>query len=127
MTERQPIPEWVKTAGSLTLLYATLWWGFSKDIKRQVYEEQGGVSPEGKPIEEYHHIVPEKALRGQGIRGKNVRENCVGLSFEEHKHKWDRLMFEGIFYPGVTIDQIDKETYVSGHFARSRKRRKRKR
>lgn len=126
MTERKPIPEWAVGLGSLTLLYAACFWGFNRFIKEQVYEEQGGLSPSGVPIDEYHHIVPEKMLRNTlGISGKNVRENCIGLGFKEHKEKWDRLAAQGIFYPGVTLDKLDPNTYVLVNRSKHHKRRRR--
>jgi hypothetical protein len=108
-------PEWLTACehiGSALILYGLARWGFSKEVKQKVYERQGGLSPEGRPIEEYHHIVPENALKRKGIKGKNVAENCVGLSFDEHKHKWDILMQEGVFYPGVALEELNPDTYV---------------
>jgi len=120
MTERR-IPDWVKEAGlitgSLALLYCAAWWGFSRQVKEEVWERQNGVCGEencNKPILEYHHKIPERALLPKGIRGKNIAENAVGLCFNHHKNKWDKLMFQGIFYPGITLEQVDPNTYVKG-------------
>jgi len=107
------VVEATKVLAPVAFLYLASWWGFKKDVKEEVWERQGGLSPEGKPIEEYHHIVPERALLKRGIKGKNTAENCVGLSFDEHKNKWDKLMLRGIFYPGVELEELNPDTYVN--------------
>lgn len=98
--------------GDAAFLYLVSWWGFKRDVKEEIWNRQNGLSPEGKPIEENHHIVPEKALLKQGIKGKNIVANGVGLSKEEHKQKWDKLMMKGIFYPGVTLEELDPNTWI---------------
>ena len=114
--------------GSVAFLYSLSTFGFSKWVKELIFNKQGGVSPTGQPIDEYHHIVPENMLkRSMGISGKNVPENCVGLGYEEHKRKWDQLASEGIFYPGVSIDQIDPDTYTTVQPKRNKHKPRRRR
>ena len=112
----------------ILFVYLASWWSFKQEIKEQVWEEQDGLCADGcgKKIDEYHHIVPEKALRSRGIRGKNVRENAVGLAFDCHKHIWDEKMFHGEFYPGVSLSEIDSSTYASYQTSHRKKKRRRR-
>lgn len=106
-------------AGSVAFLYCVSFWGFKDIIKEKIWEMQNGrcADPEGcsEPIYEYHHIVPENMLRRRGIKGLNVIANAIGLCFDHHKNKWDKEAAHGVFFPGVTIDEIDPKTY-NGHY-----------
>ena len=111
----QEIREIAEVTAPIALLTLAAWWGFNRDVKREVYERQDGMCGEEgceQPIDEYHHRVPERALLKRGIKGKNTAANCVGLCFDHHKHKWDELMMQGVFYPGVEMHDLDPNTYV---------------
>ena len=110
--QKHDLVQLAEIVGGVAFLYVVANFGFNHNIKERVFEKQGGLSPIGEPIEEYHHIVPFKALRKIGLKGKNCEENCVGLSKVEHKTIWDRLMMKGTFYPGVPIEDVDPKAYV---------------
>lgn len=112
MVERDHHHELIIGVASFAVIGFIARFGFPKWVKDKVFERQGGVAPDGSPIEEYHHVVPERMLiHSKGIAGNNVPENCVGLSSEEHKDVWDKLAAQGVFYPGVTLEQLDPNTY----------------
>lgn len=132
MTEQQKSPLEIAAhlTGSVAFLYLVSYWGFHKEIKQEVWDRQNGLCGEPgceKPIKEYHHVCPEKALVKKGIKGKNCADNAVGLCFDHHKHKWDNLMFQGVFYPGVELKDLPPNTYAQVHYQPKKKRRRRRR
>lgn len=89
----------IVSAISLFVLGSIAFCSFSKELKRQVREEQQGACGDcgGKPKKlQIHHIVP------QSMGGSDERENAVGLCCSCHA-KWDELAREGVIYPGVPI------------------------
>lgn len=57
-------------------------YGF-KNYKEYIRAKQNGVCPFcGRPITQYHHIVPKSA---QGAKGSNTVKNIVGLCDEHHR------------------------------------------
>jgi cytochrome c553 len=76
-------------------LYGLSFLAFSKELKQQVRKEQGGICADcgDKPKKlEIHHIIP------QSMKGKDTRDNAVGLCSDCHE-KWDALaLFKGIFF-----------------------------
>jgi hypothetical protein len=132
MTEQQKSPLEIAAhlTGSVAFLYLVSYWGFKSEIKKEVWDRQNGLCGEPgceKPIKEYHHVCPEKALVKKGIKGKNCADNAVGLCFDHHKHKWDSLMFQGVFYPGVELKDLPPNTYAEVHYQPKKKRRRRRR
>lgn len=64
------------------LLRHLCFFSFPKELKLRVNEEQDYTCARcGTRVNWMgpHHIIPEKALQRRGIKGKNVRENAVGL------------------------------------------------
>lgn len=71
--------------------------GFSKAIRKEVYEDQMGVCHScGKwyPKLQTHHRVP------RFFNGSNTKDNAVGLCPDCHLEA-DRQAFKGIIYPQV--------------------------
>ena len=65
-----------------------------KRNKRAVRKEQEGRCDWcGKKVKklQIHHIIPQR------MKGKDTRENAVGLCEDCHRY-WDDLSFQGIFY-----------------------------
>jgi hypothetical protein len=119
----------ITIAGSMAFLYLVTWWSFSPKVKDEIWWRQKGECGDdgcNKVIDEYHHIYPERAFRGSGTRGKDTAENGVGLCYHHHKRKWDRLMFEGIFYPGVKFEELSPDTYVKIQPPKPKKRKRRR-
>lgn len=102
---------------------------FSKDIKQQVNEEQHYECDMCHHRVKWmgpHHIVPEKALQRKGIKGKNIRENAVGLcsgewgrgmnSPDDCHEKADQMAIrENKFWHNgrfVDLSELDPNTYV---------------
>jgi uncharacterized protein with PIN domain len=75
-------------------LYGLSFLAFSNELKEQVRKEQGGRCDWcGKKVKklQIHHIIPQR------MKGKDTRENAVGLCDDCHRY-WDDLSFQGIFY-----------------------------
>lgn len=98
---------------------------FPNSLKKQVYEEQGGQCAdcgEFFPMLYIHHIIPENALKGQGIEGKDVRENAVGLCMKNGCHQYwdDEAIHNKTIFPGKPLEEADPKQYKS---TRKKKRR----
>lgn len=89
-------------------------WQFSADIKRDIRKAQDhrcADCGEHKFLQ-IHHRVPENAFEhNHMVRGKNIKENGVGLCPEDHL-KWDRLAIEqDIIFPGIPFERVPKRLY----------------
>lgn len=104
-----------EVVGTAALLVSISDFGFANWVKNLIWERQQGRCGDGcgRRIDEYHHVIPQRALLSQGIKGKDVPENCVGLSYHCHKEVWDQKMFDGEFFPGVGLEDIDPDTYIT--------------
>lgn len=114
--------------GSMPLLLNVCFHAFSKEIKKQVNEEQNYECDMCHQRVNWmgpHHIVPENALKGKGIKGKNVRENAVGLCSGEngrgmnspddcHEVADQKAIRENKFWHNgrfVDLNELDPSTY----------------
>jgi len=114
---------------SLGVLATATLWGFNRKIKKEINERQNGKCAMcDHEIQEYHHIIPERALirRSDRVKGKNIPENGVGVcdgrwgrgvgSRDDHHEIMDRKAInERLFWNGsefVPLDQVDKGTYT---------------
>lgn len=81
-------------------------WAFSSKLKEHVRHEQHYCCAEcgRKGTTQIHHIV------AQHLNGSDERVNAVGLCPNDHE-KYDRLMDEGIIYPGIPISEAKPEQY----------------
>jgi uncharacterized protein with PIN domain len=94
MGEKERITKIVEFGFTIFSLYAISLLAFPKELKEQVRKEQGGRCDWcGKKVKklQIHHIIPQR------MRGKDTRENAVGLCDDCHRY-WDELSFEKIFY-----------------------------
>lgn len=106
---------------------------FSKAIKEQVNEEQDHECAMCHHRVRWfgpHHIVPENALKNMGIKGKDCRENAVGLCSGEwgrgenspddcHERADQMAIREHKFWHNgrfVDLSEIDPSTYTSCHY-----------
>lgn len=120
--------------GSMPLLLKVEFHAFSKEIKKKVREEQGGICAiSGQKTKlEIHHRVPQ--CKG----GSDRKENAVGLAGERSREdiheKYDRLAIDQnlFLHPDgrlVTRDEMPEECF-RGNYNRMpqvRKRRNRRR
>lgn len=107
---------------------------FGREIKRRVrLEQEGRCARCGEVVSELeiHHRVPANALRRglNGVKGKDIRENAVGLCHGEHGdgagskddcHEIaDKMAIEKhLFYKDgrfVKLEEIDPETYTRSY------------
>ena len=123
--------------GSMPLLLKVEFHAFSKEIKKQVREEQGGICAISgqKARLEIHHRVPQ--CKG----GSDRIENAVGLagerSREDTHEKYDRLAIDNnlFLHPDgrlVTRDEMPPECFKHQNYnrmpqCRRRGRRRRRR
>ena len=123
--------------GSMPLLLKVEFHAFSKEIKKQVREEQGGICAISgqKARLEIHHRVPQ--CKG----GSDRIENAVGLagerSREDTHEKYDRLAIDNnlFLHPDgrlVTRDEMPPECFKNQNYnrmpqARNRRGRRRRR
>lgn len=123
--------------GSMPLLLKVEFHAFSKEIKKQVREEQGGICAiSGQKVRlEIHHRVPQ--CKG----GSDRIENAVGLagerSREDTHEKYDRLAIDNnlFLHPDgrlVTRDEMPPECFKHQNYnrmpqVRNRRGRRRRR
>lgn len=121
--------------GDMPLLLRVEFFAFSKEIKKQVREEQGNICADcGMPTTrlEIHHRVPQC----QG--GTDRIENAVGLCgprVNDCHEKWDKLALEEHLYASealkpVTKAEMPQECFKSQNYNKMpkiRKHRKRRR
>jgi len=128
--------------GSMPLLLKVEFHAFSKEIKKQVREEQDGICAMcgGMGRLECHHIVPQNALKGIGITGRDNRANAVGLCNGKtgkgigskddcHEVADSKAITERqFFYNGrfVKLDELPSDLYTQGAYNRMPKRRRRR-
>jgi len=115
--------------GSMPLLLKVEFHAFSKEIKKQVREEQGGICAISgqKARLEIHHRVPQ--CKG----GSDRIENAIGLagerSQEDIHEKYDRLAIDQnlFLHPDgrlVTRDEMPSECFKNQNYNRMPERRK---
>lgn len=109
--------------GSMPLLSKVCFHAFSKEIKKQVIEEQGGLCAitGRKGRLEIHHRVP------QCKKGSDSRENAVGLlgerSGNDVHERYDRLAIDQnlFLHPDgrlVTRDEMPPECFKNQNYNR---------
>lgn len=105
---------------------------FNGEIKREIYEEQQGISDISKQYArnmQIHHRVPENALRPIGIRGNNCKANGVALNREDHLLADDIAIHEHLFWNGedfVPIEEMPPITYRECSNARKERQGKKR-
>ena len=118
--------------GSMPLLLKVRFHAFSKEIKKQVREEQGGLCAVSgqKARLEIHHRVPQ--CKG----GSDRIENAIGLAGERSGNdvheKYDRLAIDQnlFLHPDgrlVTRDEMPPECFKNQNYNRMPQVRKRRR
>lgn len=116
--------------GSMPLLLDVCFHAFSKEIKKQVREEQGGICAVSgqKARLEIHHRVPQ--CKG----GSDRKENAVGLAGEKSPidvhEKFDRLAIDNnlFLHPDgrlVTREEMPQECFRNNYGMPKRRKRRR--
>lgn len=102
---------------------------FSNEIKNQINQEQDFHCARcGNEVNWMgpHHIIPENALKPVGIRGKNIKENGIGLCSGEwgrgenspddcHEVADQKAIKEHLFWHNgrfTDLSEIDPSTYI---------------